>query len=247
MLRLVTIPISHYCEKARWALDRARLPYEEVAVLPGAHLLTTRKYHRKGTVPVLVHEGGGIGESTEILRWVDSRTPEAQRLFLVGALEAENERWIERFDRELGPAARLLGYSALLPSADVFLKQMQRVYRGSSRALLPALVPLARVGIRKRYGVDGQRAERALGRCRRLFDDVASALDSGGRSYLLGERFSAADLTFAALAAPLVLPPKYGGDFLPKAEMPPAFQALVDEFASHPAGRFALRIYERHR
>lgn len=102
MLRLVTIPISHYCEKARWALDRARLPYEEVAVLPGAHLLTTRKYHRKGTVPVLVHEGGGIGESTEILRWVDSRTPEAQRLFLVGALEAENERWIERFDRELG-------------------------------------------------------------------------------------------------------------------------------------------------
>jgi glutathione S-transferase len=27
--RLVTIPISHYCEKARWALGRARIAYRE--------------------------------------------------------------------------------------------------------------------------------------------------------------------------------------------------------------------------
>lgn len=27
--RLVTIPISHYCEKARWALERAGIDYEE--------------------------------------------------------------------------------------------------------------------------------------------------------------------------------------------------------------------------
>ena len=25
--RLITIPISHYCEKARWALERAEIPY----------------------------------------------------------------------------------------------------------------------------------------------------------------------------------------------------------------------------
>ena len=27
--RLITIPISHYCEKARWALERAEIPYRE--------------------------------------------------------------------------------------------------------------------------------------------------------------------------------------------------------------------------
>ena len=27
--RLITIPISHYCEKARWALDRAGIGYRE--------------------------------------------------------------------------------------------------------------------------------------------------------------------------------------------------------------------------
>ncbi|MCW3023116.1 MAG: Glutathione S-transferase family protein, partial [Conexibacter sp.] len=31
---LVTIPISHYCEKARWALDRAGVAYEERRHLP---------------------------------------------------------------------------------------------------------------------------------------------------------------------------------------------------------------------
>ncbi|MCA9644814.1 MAG: hypothetical protein KC492_29190 [Myxococcales bacterium] len=76
---------------------------------------------------------------------------------------------------------------------------------------------------------------------------MASALEASSSPYLLGERFSAADLTFASLAGPLLLPPAYGGNFLPKAEMPQAFQALVDEFSAHPAGRFALRIYERHR
>jgi glutathione S-transferase len=29
VLRLVTIPISHYCEKARWSLERAGLEYRE--------------------------------------------------------------------------------------------------------------------------------------------------------------------------------------------------------------------------
>ena len=29
LLRLITIPISHYCEKARWALDRAALAFRE--------------------------------------------------------------------------------------------------------------------------------------------------------------------------------------------------------------------------
>ncbi|MEZ4374159.1 MAG: glutathione S-transferase N-terminal domain-containing protein [Polyangiaceae bacterium] len=247
MLRLITIPISHYCEKARWALDRARLPYEEVAKLPGVHLLTTRRYSRTGTVPVLVHEGGAIGESTEILRWVDARTPEAQRLFPEGEVAADNERWIARFDRELGPAARLIGYDALLPESEIFLKQMQRVYSGAARAVLPALLPLAGKGIRKRYRVSSERAKSKRALCQQLFDDVASTLETSGAPYLLGERFSAADLTFASLAGPLVLPPSYGGRFLPKAELPAAFQALVDEFSAHPAGRFALRIYERHR
>ena len=33
--RLQTIAFSHYCELARWALDRARVPYVEASHFPG--------------------------------------------------------------------------------------------------------------------------------------------------------------------------------------------------------------------
>src|SRR5262245_30550113 len=39
---------------------------------------------------------------------------------------------------------------------------------------------------------------------RRLFDEVSALLAS--RRYLVGDRFSAADLTFAALGGPMVMP-----------------------------------------
>ena len=43
VLRLITIPISHYCEKARWALERAGLPYREERHVQGIHRLAARR------------------------------------------------------------------------------------------------------------------------------------------------------------------------------------------------------------
>ena len=38
-MRLLTMPISHYCEKVRWALDRQALPYREEGHAPLFHIL----------------------------------------------------------------------------------------------------------------------------------------------------------------------------------------------------------------
>ena len=40
---LITIPISHYCEKARWALDRAGVDYEEHPHLQLIHRIAVRR------------------------------------------------------------------------------------------------------------------------------------------------------------------------------------------------------------
>ena len=40
-LRLITIPISHFCEKARWALELAGLPYREEPHLQVIHSVHT--------------------------------------------------------------------------------------------------------------------------------------------------------------------------------------------------------------
>src|ERR1700728_3679182 len=60
-LRLITIPISHYCEKARWALDRVGLPYREERHVQGIHQLAARRAGGGVTVPVLVTPDGPIG------------------------------------------------------------------------------------------------------------------------------------------------------------------------------------------
>jgi glutathione S-transferase len=38
-LLLHTIPFSHFCEYARWSLQRAGVEFEERASLPGLHLV----------------------------------------------------------------------------------------------------------------------------------------------------------------------------------------------------------------
>src|SRR5689334_24896004 len=74
--RLVTIPISHFCEKARWALDRAGVQYAEERHLQLLHVVFSRRAGGHGTVPVLVTEDGAVmADSSDILRWCDARGP----------------------------------------------------------------------------------------------------------------------------------------------------------------------------
>jgi glutathione S-transferase len=78
------------------------------------------------------------------------------------------------------------------------------------------------------------------------FDAVAERL-SDGRRHLIGDRFSAADLTFAALAAPAVCPPVYGTPLPQPEDMHEAFAAAVLRWRAHPAGAFALRMFAEER
>jgi glutathione S-transferase len=80
----------------------------------------------------------------------------------------------------------------------------------------------------------------------REFDFVAELL-ADGRPYLCGECFGAADLTFAALSASIVLPPEYGVP-LPQPDILPLRMAeLVERAREHPAGRYALALFTKHR
>ena len=63
--------------------------------------------------------------------------------------------------------------------------------------------------------------------------------------YLAGDSFSVADLTAAALLAPLIDPPH--PDMKKPEPMPAKLAALTHKWHDHPAGRWALGIYERHR
>ena len=123
VLRLITIPISHYCEKARWALERVAIPYREERHVQGIHRLAARRAGGGSTVPVLVTPDRAIGESHEILAWVDEYTPPEHRLFPEESeTRREVERLCRRFDEELGPRGRRLLYVHMLAQRQLVLR-----------------------------------------------------------------------------------------------------------------------------
>src|SRR5437764_687453 len=72
------ITISHYSEKARWALDYKSIPYRLRAPVPGAHIPVALwlTYGRHYTLPVLDLGGERIGDSTAIIAALEQRQPE---------------------------------------------------------------------------------------------------------------------------------------------------------------------------
>jgi glutathione S-transferase len=242
-LRLVTIPISHYCEKARWALDRAGIAYSEERHVQGIHRIASRRAGGVGTVPVLVTPEGSLGESEEILAWVDAQLPPERRLFPVEAPERiEVEELSRRFDERLGPTSRRLIYVHMLAQPDLMLRfNNEGVPRWEDRALRfgwPIAVRWARRELEITPGVEVDDEAAVWSEF-----DFAAELLADGRKHLCGERFTAADLTFAALSAAVVVPPVYGVP-LPQPDVLPAHtRKLVESAREHPAGRYALGLF----
>jgi glutathione S-transferase len=245
--RLITIPPSHYCEKARWALEHAGIPYREEGHPPLLHRLATKMGRGGRTTPVLVAGKKVLADSTDILQFIDVEHAEGWRPYPTDSqLRVEAEELEEVFDTRLGPHTRRLAYFHLLQDDRLFLASVLAGVGGVERALFRALAPAIKKLMRVGMKIDDEGAERSLGHIQSVFDTVGELL-ADGRSYLVGKAFGAADLTFAALAAPILLPRNYGSPLPSLDELPSELLVQVEEFRSSPAGDFALRIYRDHR
>jgi len=247
VLRLITIPISHYCEKARWALERAGIAYREEPHLQGIHQIIARRAGGGDTVPVLVTPDGALAESEQILAWADERTPAEHRLYpSEPEARQEVEELSRRFDAELGPSGRRLMYVHMLRERDLLLQFNNAGVAPWEDRTIRLGWPLVgryakwRLGIRPEIEVDDEQV------VWRELDFVADLL-ADERPYLCGERFSAADLTFAALSAAVIVPPDYGTPLPQPDALPAGTAALVERAREHPAGRYALSLFENHR
>ena len=243
--RLITIPISHYCEKARWALDRAGIDYDERPHIQGIHVWHARRAGGGRTVPVLVSGEEVIADSTAILVWADRRLPPERRLYPAhGPSEARViEDWL---DEGLGPDGRLWMYHQTLQARRAMRPWIVAGIPRSERAAFSVAGWALEPFIRRYLGVDEQAARTALASVDRVFDEIAVRL-ADGRPFLTGERFTAADLTFGALSASVLVPPEYGSPLPQPQQLPAAMASEVRRLREHPAGRFAARLYATER
>jgi glutathione S-transferase len=248
VVRLITIPISHYCEKARWALEGAGIEYREERHVQGIHAVYARKAGGSRTVPVLVTPEATLGESQDIVRWADARAPADDRLFPADPVAREEvEHLCARFDEELGPKARRLIYVYMFNEPwDSAARINDQGVPGWEDWTMRHSRPLAERFLSKvlgiRPGIEVPDEVAVFGE----LDFVAERLADGG-PYLCGLEFTAADLTFAALAAAVALPPDYGVELPQPEDLTPTTAGLVERVREHPAGRYALRMFAEHR
>jgi len=246
--RLITIAPSHYCEKARWALQLAGVPFVEEPHPPLLHMRAAGKGRSSGhSTPVLVADGRVLPDSTDILEFVQDHPGLPWRPYPADAgLRKEAADLEELFDTRLGPHTRRLAYFHLLPHRDLLLQTVLPGVRGGERMLFRVVAPVVVYLMRRGMNINPESAERSHDRVLGVFSEVSDRL-ADGRRYLAGTEFSAADLTFASLAAPAVLPREYGSPLPTLEQVPEGMLKAVEEFRTTPAGEFALKMYRDHR
>jgi glutathione S-transferase len=239
------LPISHYSEKVRWAFDWMRVPHRRRVMPPGLQpiggLLLTRG--RVITMPVLVTSTETLVDSTDIVAWLETASPERS---LLPADADERARALELedwFDENVGVSARQWAFSALLTEPEaVAAFALKQTEWAPFEVPTPVFEPFAKLFLNARYSTgDEAGVEESRVRLIEGLDRLEAELN--GSSYLVGERFTIADLTAAALFYPLVLPPEGPWQAVRTADFE-AFQATVRE---RPGFRWVEDTFRRHR
>ena len=239
------LEVSHYNEKVRWALDYKRIPHARRALLPGLHTAVAQRLTggECGTTPVLTLDGRSLGDSTAIIAELERRWPEPA-LYPTDPDERDRALEIEEFfDEELGPHIRRATYHELMQNPEVVRELFAHNQRLATRALLRVAFPGLLFAMRRAFDITPSAAEASRAKMVVAMDRLEQELD--GREFLVGERFSVADLTAAALFYPVVRPAEF--PYPSPIEVPPQAEAFLEPLAARPGGQWVARTYARFR
>jgi glutathione S-transferase len=214
-----TFHFSHFCEKARRALDLCHEDYVEICLGPVVHVAVTLSLNEQKTisVPILVTSQGEVfADSVELEKY---------------------------FTKELGPAVRLVTYYHALkdntPLLPLFLQEVDSVWQ---RLLSTWFHPSILLMMKKLMSITPHSCEKAKQKVKEVMSKVERLLEDGRRYLCNTEHITAANITFAACLIPLIRPPVLK-DLL-NVDVPLSAEADVREFLRSPAAKFALRLYE---
>jgi glutathione S-transferase len=207
MLTLYQFPISHYCEKVRWALDHKNLDYQIKNLLPGLHTLTTKKF-TSSSLPILVHDDNTVQNSSDIITYLDLHFPQALLTPEDETLKQEALDWEKFADEQIGIAVRIVCYYVLLNHPNIVIPFFTHNGPWYGPYLMKAIFPKLSATMRIKMNLNAKTAESANQQLADALDKVHSRLQN--RQFLVGEQFTRADLATASLLAPLCKPKQYG-------------------------------------
>ncbi|TGM59094.1 glutathione S-transferase N-terminal domain-containing protein [Leptospira vanthielii] len=195
---LYTFPISHFSEKARWALDLANYPYQLNPLVPGQHIQTLKPLVNDLYVPVLETETGVIQGSGPILDLVEEKA-------FGHKASAEEKLMEEKVDTQIGKSLQTLLYHFILDYPDIV---------GKLFLLKPALLSdtvgppehfdLIALSLKRRYKITPKNLEvvkQSLDECSKELIEIYKS-----HKFFNGNSFGRVDLTVASLMGMLAEP-----------------------------------------
>jgi len=240
------IDISHYSEKARWALAWKGVEHRRRSPTPGAHIAValwlTRGAHY--TFPVLRLDGRNIGDSTAIIAALEARYPEPP-LYPADAEDRSRALALEGFfDEELGPYIRQLVWHEFGSDRERFAELMAQTAPPQLARFSGPTAAYARLytALRFRAG-DPAEAEWSRAKVLTALDRLEAEL--GDDEYLAGDSFSVADLTAASLFYPLAAPEE--GPLRPDSPAAKGFEEFREPLLDRRGVEWVREMFRRHR
>lgn len=240
MITLYQFECSHFCEKARWALDYKGVSYKAKNLVAGPHQLITGKLAQKTCVPIIVDAGKTVQDSTAIINYLDQTYPDQPLTPLDENNAKEALEWEEYFDDEIGITIRLWFYYYALQNRNLATKFLLRGAPWYGRPLYAFIFPKLRSLMEDMMEISSENARKSEKRFVAACDSLNKELED--RQYLVGNSFSRADLTACALLQPLVFPDSDISTQLPQAVTEFRNGSLHDRFFT-----WVSEIYKTHR
>ncbi len=239
--------ISHYCEKARWALEHFGIDHEARPVMVGKHRKIAKALGAKrGSVPYLQIGDTVVTDSAAIIDWCETQSTDHAKSLAGADADAEQVRAIEkRLDTVAGVHVRRFFYSDALSHAPnavrpLFTQGLPLLERIMVRLIWSRVVGMMQKGMD--LGIQQGQESRAIVEAEL---DWLDSLLADGRPYLTGSQFTRADLTAASLLAPLVSPKEHPLD--DAIAFPPLVASAMQAWAERPSMHFIRRVYAAHR
>ncbi len=242
-LTLFTINMSHYSEKIRWLLDYENIDYQEEALTPFIHALPMyMKGKRKRTTVPLVQQGDqNIQDSPRIVAWLAAEYGPLKAL--PSDLQDEIIEIQKRFDVIGKPVARYLYFTGFDHPA-VIKNIWTQFAKPWENIVVRLFYPMIKFLFIKTQRINQSTVAKAEQKIEREIKWLEQRLGDG-RQFLVGDTLTVADITAAALLAPLACPdehPIYGTqDFREN------IASAAKKWGDSPALAWVRNMYAQHR
>ena len=240
---LYIFTISHYCEKARWALDYLEFDADVQTLAPGSHIKVAKKLGlKRGSVPFLKAGDQLVQGSEAIIDWAEEQTTSGK------TLGSSNKEVIDvelRLDKELGVHIRRWFYSeAILETPELVKPIFTHKLSAWEKLKLSIKWPAIQKIMTSRMDLGYDQGIESLEVVRQEMKWLEGLID-GKSPYLVGDSFTRADLAAASLLAPLVIPKEYSYSTLLR--HPPRAKQARSTMMSGPVCQWVAEKYRHHR